>query len=112
MNDLEKKEALLKSLAQVKNLRWLNEQVLVDATEHVVSTDLNTASKLLLGQTATANTLQSFESIVDYAAKLPSYSRIIEAAKKHGVVLPDNTKIPEYKPGQAAWFRMLINQCS
>lgn len=112
MNDLEKKEALLKSLAQVKNFRWLNENVLVDENEYVISTDLHTASKLLLGQTATANTLSSYESIVEYASKLPGYTQLVDTAKKHGVTLPSNTTIPSYVPGQPSWFRMLINQCS
>lgn len=112
MTELDKKQALLTSIASARKMRWLNEQVLVDDTEHVVATDLNTASKLLLGQTATERTLSSFETIVEYILKLPQYEQLVANARSQGVQLPVNTVIPEFKPGEPSWFRMLINQCS
>lgn len=112
MTDLEKRSTLLTSIAAAKKMRWLNEQVLVDNTEHVVATDLNTASKILLGQTANEKTLATFESIVEYISKLPQYEQLVAEARLQGVPLPSNTVIPEFKPGEPSWFRMLINQCS
>ena len=112
MTDDEKKHLLLNSIAHARNMRWLNEHVLVDSQEQVVSTSLHAASKILLGQTADINTVSSFEKIVEYISKLPDYERLVAEARQSGVSLPVSGKIPEFKPGQTAWFRMLIDQCS
>lgn len=108
---------ILSSIAKTKNMKWSANNGLIDReTNEVVTKDPNQIAKILLGQTATGNDLNSAEQILDYIKKLPNYEELVadarETLEKDGIDLPDNKKIESYQPSSIGWMRQMIDICS
>lgn len=113
----EHRHIILASLARARGLKYSYKNGLVDPeTNQTVDNgkDFNFIAKTLLGQTATAKTLRSAESIIEFAKKLPNYEELVAAARetlgKQGIELPKADQIESYQPGSAGWFRSVINK--
>jgi len=97
-----------------QGLKWSYNKGLVDrATDEVITKDPNTISKMLLGQTATAEIAMSFPKIMDFIKKLPNYEELTADARptlaKQGIEIPDHKQVESFQPGTIGWMRSMID---
>lgn len=116
MTKEEHKNILLSSIAQARGFKYnIKEGLLDPETDTVITNDLNTIAKELLGLTATIKDIELLESIINYIKKLPNYDKLIESAKeplrKEGIELPENKYIETYQPGTIGWMRQVMDLC-
>lgn len=110
----EDRHILLASIAKQKGYQWSWKSGLVNRETGSATKDPNQIAKTILGQTATAKTLHSAESILDFIQKLPNYDALVADARetlgKKGVQLPESVDyFVSSKTGTPGWFRKMMN---
>jgi len=110
----EHRHILLSSIAKAQGMKWSFKQGLIDrGTNEVISKDPNEIAKKLLGQTATAEDVASFNNIMQYVKKLPRYTELTAEARetlaKQGIEIPEEPQLETYEPGSPKWMRSMID---
>jgi len=105
---------LLSSIASAQGMKWSPNVGLIDrASGELLTDDPNQIAKTLLGQTATAKDLGTFNGVLDYVRKLPRYDELVADARetlaKSGIELPKAGAVESYQPGTIGWMRSLID---
>ena len=107
---------LLSSIAKTKDMKWSPNDGLKDReTNEVITKDPNQIAKTLLGQSATADTMSSVETIVKYIIKLPNYEELVADARetfaRDNLELPKANAVESWQPGSIGWMRSMIEIC-
>lgn len=108
---------LLSSIAKAQGMKWSFKDGLIDRESgEVLTTDPNEIAKRLLGQTATADDVGSFNNIIQYIKKLPRYAELTAEARetlaKQGIELPAQGQVETYQPGSPMWMRQMMDKIS
>jgi len=111
----EHRHILLSSIAKAQGMKWSFKNGLVDReTNETITKDPNEIAKRLLGQTATAEDVSSFNNIMQFVKKLPKYSELTADARetlaKQGIEIPQEPQLETYEPGSPMWMRQMMDR--